>query len=306
MPADQALLLGLGMVFLAVLVPSAALALTRREHAQVARSLEAINRISFSGSSPVAQEDASFSSRVLKPLLSRCATLARRLTPAGAVSKLGRRLDLAGNPTGLDVERVLALKGAGLLAGLLVAATIVPGGWKVLALPACALFGFYVPDILLTNRGQKRQEELQRGLPDALDLLTISVEAGLGFDAALAQVARKTAGPLSGEFFRVLQEMQIGKTRAAAFRGLAERTTVPELRAFVSSLVQADQFGIPVANVLREQSRELRLKRRQRAEEKAQKIPIKILFPMIFFIFPALFVVIIGPGAITVIRSFSG
>ena len=130
-----------------------------------------------------------------------------------------------------------------------------------------------------------------------MDLLTISVEAGLGFDAALSQVAKNTEGPLAGEFFRVLQEMQIGKTRAEAFRALAERTTVPELRAFVSSLVQADQFGIPIAKVLREQSKELRVKRRQVAEEKAQKVPVKIMVPLVLFIFPVIFIVILGPAA---------
>ena len=165
--------------------------------------------------------------------------------------------------------------------------------------------GFFVPDLLVYNAGLKRQELIQKTLPDALDMLTVSVEAGLGFDAALSQVTKNTDGPLAGEFFRVLQEMQIGKSRAAAFRAMTDRTTVPDLRNFVSSLVQADTLGVPIAGVLREQAKEMRLKRRQRAEEKAQKIPIKILFPMIFFIFPAMFVVIIGPGAITIIRSFS-
>ncbi len=136
-----------------------------------------------------------------------------------------------------------------------------------------------------------------RALPDSMDLLTISVEAGLGFDAALSQVSRNTDGPLAGEYFRVLQEMQIGKSRAEAFRALADRTTVPELRQFVSSLVQADQFGIPIARVLREQSQELRVKRRQVAEEKAQKVPVKIMVPLVLFIFPVLFIVILGPAA---------
>ena len=143
-------------------------------------------------------------------------------------------------------------------------------------------------------------------LPDALDLLTISVEAGLGFDAALAQVARNTEGPLADEFFRVLQEMQIGLGRAEAFRALTERTNVPDLRNFVTAMIQADVFGIPVANVLRVQAKEMRIKRLQRAEEKAQKVPVKILFPLIFFILPCLFIIVMGPGAIAMIGSFSG
>jgi tight adherence protein C len=142
-------------------------------------------------------------------------------------------------------------------------------------------------------------------LPDAIDLLTISVEAGLGFDAALSQVARNTEGPLAGEFFRVLQEMQIGKGRSDALRALGERTTIPELRGFVGAMVQADAFGIAVANVLRAQAKEMRIKRYQRAEEAAQKVPVKILFPLIFFILPALFVVILGPGIVSITDAFS-
>jgi tight adherence protein C len=134
-------------------------------------------------------------------------------------------------------------------------------------------------------------------------MLTVCVEAGLGFDAGLAQVARNAQGPIAGEFARLLREMQIGKTRVVAFQDLAARTTVPELRMFVSALVQSDKLGIPLAGVLREQSAEMRLKRRQRAEEQAQKVPVKILFPLLLCIFPALFVVLIGPGAIQIARS---
>jgi tight adherence protein C len=156
---------------------------------------------------------------------------------------------------------------------------------------------------LLYNTGLKRQEALRRSTPDALDMLTVCVEAGLGFDAGLAQVARNTDGPIAGEFARLLREMQIGKTRITAFQDLAARTTVPELQIFVSALVQSDKLGIPLAGVLREQSSEMRLKRRQRAEELAQKVPVKILFPLLLCIFPALFVVLIGPGAIQIAHS---
>ena len=156
---------------------------------------------------------------------------------------------------------------------------------------------------MLLQKSQTRQERIQRELPDALDLLSISVEAGLGFDAALSQVARNTTGPLAEEFFRVLQEMQIGTGRPEAMRALGERTTVSELRGFVTAMVQADAFGVPVANVLRVQAGEMRIKRSQRAEEKAQKVPVKILFPLIFCILPALFIVVIGPAAITIVRN---
>jgi tight adherence protein C len=169
-----------------------------------------------------------------------------------------------------------------------------------------ALLGWWTPDLTLYQVGYNRTEQIRRELPDSLDLLTISVEAGLGFDAALSQVARNTEGPLAEEFFRVLQEMQIGVGRADAMRALGERTDVPELRAFVTAMVQADSFGIPIANVLRVQSKELRVKRSQLVEEKAQKVPVKILFPLIFCILPVLFIVIIGPAAITIFEAFRG
>ncbi len=148
---------------------------------------------------------------------------------------------------------------------------------------------------------------MRRELPDAIDLLTISVEAGLAFDAALAQVARSSDGPLAKELFRVLQEMQLGTGRLDALRALADRTDVEELRIFVAAMVQADTFGIPIANVLRVQSKEMRVKRSQRAEEKAQQVPVKILFPLIFFcILPALFIVVMGPAGIKIFEQFRG
>jgi tight adherence protein C len=147
---------------------------------------------------------------------------------------------------------------------------------------------------------------VRRDLPDAIDLLTISVESGLGFDAAAAQVARNTEGPLADEFARMLQEMQLGKGRSEALRAMAERTNVPDLKTFVSAMVQADAFGIPVGQVLRVQSSEMRLKSRQWAEEMAQKVPVKILVPLIFCILPCLFIAVLGPAAITIFNNFHG
>ncbi|MET8760939.1 type II secretion system F family protein [Lentzea sp. NPDC004782] len=231
-------------------------------------------------------------------------SIALRLSPAGVAVRLQRRLDLAGNPPSWTTDRVLAAKGLGLFlgAGLAALLTFRSPGWLVLGLAAGAVSGFFLPDLLLVNAGQKRQEKIRRALPDALDMLTVCVEAGLGFDASLAQVARNTTGPLAQECARVLQEMQIGKSRSEALRSLTERTTVAELRAFVSALAQAGELGVPIASVLREQAREMRIRRRQRAEEQAQKVPVKILFPLIVCLFPAMFVVIIGPGAISIAR----
>ena len=232
--------------------------------------------------------------------------LAVRLSPAGIATTLQRRLDLAGNPSGWTPDRILAAKGLGLfilggLGGLYGLRTI---GLLIAGAAVAATAGFFLPDILLYNAGVKRQEKMQKALPDAFDLLTVCVEAGLGFDAALAQVARNTTGPLAAEFSRVLQEMQIGKSRSQALRAMTDRTTVPELRSFVSALVQAGELGITIADVLREQAKEMRLRRRQRAEEKAQKVPVKILFPLVFCLFPSMFIVIIGPGAISIVHLF--
>lgn len=229
-------------------------------------------------------------------------SLAVLLSPAGIATVMQRRLDVAGNPQGWSTDRMLAVKGLGLvttgLLGVLYGlhnpeVLIIAGGFG-------AVFGFFLPDLLLYNSGQKRQDKIPRALPDALDMLTICVEAGLGFDAALAQVARYSTGPLAAEFARVLQEMQIGKSRTEALRSMGERTTSPELKAFISAMIQSGELGIPVAHVLREQAKEMRVRRRQRAEGQAQKVPVKITFPLILCLFPALLVVIIGPGIIQI------
>ena len=167
------------------------------------------------------------------------------------------------------------------------------------------MVGYYAPNLYLYQKGHDRTEQMQRALPDALDLLSISVEAGLGFDAALSQVARNTDGPLAQELARVLQEMQIGLGRSAALRALGERNSLADLRSFTSAMVQADAFGIPVGQVLRVQSGEIRLKRRQRAEEQAQKVPVKIMIPLVLFILPCLFIAVIGPAIISMVGTFS-
>lgn len=251
-----------------------------------------------------------------RPMGERLGTVGQRLgrigaalTPAAAVSRLQRQLDYAGNPAGWPVQRVVPLKGIGLaagtvaggLSGLLFGGA---GGMLVGALLGAAV-GFLLPDLMVYNMGLKRQQELLLSLPDVLDTLVISVEAGLGFDAAMAQVAQHGKGPMAREMVRVLREMQIGAARAQALRALAARTTVTELRTFVTAVVQAGDLGVPIAGVLREHAREMRLRRRQRAEELAQKVPIKILFPVLFCLFPSLFVVILGPGVLQIMDAFA-
>jgi tight adherence protein C len=235
-------------------------------------------------------------------------SLALRLSPASVTGTLQRRLDLAGNAPGWTVDRILAWKGFALLGGA-VLGVLIGIHHAALALIWAAIggaAGFFLPDILVYNRGIKRQALILRALPDALDMLTVCVEAGLGFDSAIAQVARNTRGPLAEEFARTLQEMQIGLSRVEALRGMVARTTVAELRTFVSSLVQASELGIPIARVLREQSGEMRVRRRQRAEEQAQKVPVKIMFPLIACLFPALLVIVLGPGVISIAHALFG
>jgi len=270
----------------------------------VARGLEMIEE----SVSPqdVARNELSASDRLIIPFYTRMKRLALRFSASGTSARLSRLLDLAGNPENLTLERLLGFKGAGLLLGGVLG--LFYGGVSLKGLLFGALgatAGFLLPDLLVMNIGTKRQEVLRRGLADALDMLTVCVEAGQGFDGAILQVARSVEGPVAGEFARVLAEIQIGKSRGAAFSSLATRTNVPEIRTFVTALVQADRLGLPIGSVLREQSVQMRLIRRQRAEEKAQKVPVKILFPMLLCIFPALFIVIIGPGAIQMIAMFS-
>jgi tight adherence protein C len=229
-------------------------------------------------------------------------SLAVRLSPSGFAATMVRRLDRAGNPPRWSADRILTVKGLGLLvlAGLGALLGLHQPGTAVLFACAGAGAGFFLPDLLLYNTALKRQARIQVALPDALDMLMVCVEAGLGFDAALAHIARDTEGPFAAECARALQEMQIGSPRNEALRAMAERTTVSELRAFSFAIAQASELGIPIAQVLHEQAGEMRLRRRQRAEEKAQKLPVKILFPLIVCLLPAMFVVVIGPGVISI------
>jgi tight adherence protein C len=247
--------------------------------------------------------------RIVLPAAKRVGKGLVRLTPFDLNARINEKLILAGSPAGWDAERVVALKIigglAGLVGGVLLAALLpIAALLKVLFVVLFALTGYVVPGVQVSAMATKRQRAIQKQLPDVMDLLTISVEAGLGFDAALSQVTKNVPGPLAEEIGRLLQEVQIGSSRAEAFRHLGDRTSVPELQSFTLSMIQADLFGVSIANVLRAQSKELRQKRRQRAEELAQKIPVKLLFPMIFLVLPALFVIVIGPGAIKIYEQF--
>ncbi len=308
MTESATLLVGLGSIFGAIAVSVALVTKPKAAPTGVARSLAYIEQLGSGHHDPVVELEKSFLKRVVVPNLGRLAGLGHRLSPSGAAARIQRQLDMAGNPRPWTPERIMGAKAAGLLGGALLGFLLTSSRGVLLTLLGTAgasAFCFFLPDILVYNAGIKRQEELRKSLAESLDMLTVCVEAGLGFDAALSQVARNTEGPIAGEFYRVLQEMQIGKSRIEAFQAVAHRTSVEELRTFVSALVQADKLGVPIANVLREQSSEMRLKRRQRAEEKAQQVPVKILFPLVFFVLPCLFIVVLGPGAIQIVNAFS-
>jgi tight adherence protein C len=279
------------------------------ESAGVTRSLAVLQAMTSAPQELTHELDRPFGERVLVPLRARALGLGRRLSGGDSAERIRRRLELAGNPAGWTVDRVVSGKVLGAVGGLLVGVLLAlmlgrPLSVGLVVVLGVAVVGFFSPSLFLYQLAYDRAERMQRDLPDAIDLLTISVEAGLGFDAAIQQVALHTEGPLADEFARVLREMQIGQGRSAALRALADRTNVADVRTFVGAMVQADAFGIPISHVLRVQSQEIRVKRRQRAEQKAQQVPVKMTVPLIFCILPCLFVAVMGPAAISIMGSF--
>ena len=232
--------------------------------------------------------------------------LARHLVSGTHTARLDRLLAMAGRPATWPLDRVIASKP---IAALLL------GGFGILVFlmsPTLPLFlltvfllvaGFFLPDLLIYNAGIKRQNVIQLELPNVLDQLLISVEAGLGFEAAMARVSSNSPGPMAQEMSRALQEMQLGRSRSETYMALAERSSVADLKSFVRAVIQADRYGIGIVRVLKVQASQMRVKRRQRAEEKAMKLPVKVLFPLLTFIFPVLFIIILGPAVINILDS---
>lgn len=235
--------------------------------------------------------------------------LARRFTRAIFVARLERLLMVAGRPPAWPLERLLVTKfllgGAGAAAGALYARGN-PGLMSVLLAAGITVVAYFTPELVLYGRGQERQKVILLELPDTLDQMTIAVEAGLGFESAMARAGKNGKGPLAEELVRTLQDIQVGQSRREAYLAMADRTTVTDLRRFIRAVVQADVYGTALGDVLRTQAHQMRLKRRQRAEEKAMKIPVKVIFPLILCILPTLFIVLLGPAVIDIIDAFSG
>lgn len=300
--------LGIGLVLASILI--VAVVLPEKEEQGLNKSLAVLEAMATAPAELTKELDQPFGERVLVPLQARALGIGRRLSGADTAERIRHKLDMAGNPAGWTVDRVVAGKVIGVVAGLVAGTlfTLVMGfspPVRIVLVLGITVVGWFAPTLFLYQKGYDRSNQMQRELPDAIDLLTISVESGLGFDAAIQQVARNTEGPLSDEFSRVLKEMQIGQGRSAALRGMAERTSVADVKTFVSAMVQADAFGIPISQVLRVQSSEIRVKRRQRAEEKAQQVPVKITIPLIFCILPCLFIAVMGPAVINIMNNFS-
>jgi len=305
------LFLGAGLLFTALVVALSIMGVLTGERRAVARSVAAVQAINSAPTLVADELERPFAERVIAPLGGRLVGIGRKITRADTATKIGHRLDIAGNPPAWDVNRIIGLKVLGLgVVGLLGFVFCLSQDYTIDRLAiftaGFAAFGYVLPNLLLKNAGDKREKLMRNALPDAIDLLTISVEAGLGFDAAVARVAKNTSGPLAQEFARLLQEMQLGIGRSEAMRAMGERTSLPDLKSFCLAMVQADSLGIPIARVLRIQSQEMRTKRRQRAEEAAQKVPVKILFPVIFFILPTIFIVVIGPVVLSMGDLFGG
>ena len=247
--------------------------------------------------------------RAVQPMLERLGARVRRSMPSGRIAALGRKLQRAGSPEGWTIERVLAAKALlAVILGVLLVLRFLgePSVFNLVLAVIGTLFGYFLPEGLLDSKVNQRQAAIRVDVSDTIDQIGVMVRAGLGIDAAIARTARSGKGPFAQELGRVVQDMRVGVGRSVALTNMAERTDIPELRGFVAALAQAEKLGVPVSDTLRIQSGELRIKRRQQAEEQAMKLPVKILFPMVACILPVLFIVLLGPAAIRILDQFNG
>lgn len=302
----MAYVLMIAAIFLAVsLAAFGTLSLVVSDDRRVSRRLKDMTSYEIAQSKEAQPMLKSFGERVMAPAAHSVGNVTKAALPSTYRAQLAKRIDEAGRPQGIDADRfifaqIVAVIG---LTALFVALGVILG-WGLSKTASLALlggiFGVLAPDLWLRSKVSSRKQHIVRDLPDMLDMLTISVEAGMGFDSALSKLVKNSKGPLAEEFGRVLQEVQSGAARKDALRAMAERVDISELSAFVASIVQADMFGVSIAQVLRAQAGEMRLRRRQRAEEMAQKAPVKMVFPLIICILPCTLLVILGPAAIRI------
>jgi tight adherence protein C len=251
------------------------------------------------------EEDLRFRDRVLAPASTRLAAIPLKLSPRTNVEAIAARLLAAGLSQRVTPTSFLAIKGAGVVAGGFIGtlfAAVAPSAGALILPVIVGVGGFVGPDVILNSRIRARREAVRSTLPDALDLLAVSVEAGLGFDGAITKLTEHMQGPLVQEFGLLLSEIRMGESRQTALKNMAERVGAPELSSFVRAVVQADQLGISLGRILRVQAADTRLRRQAAAEEKAMKAPIKMLFPTVIFIFPAMFIVLLGPALMNILR----
>lgn len=250
-----------------------------------------------------------FSERVFIPFIRRVGEFSARFTPQKAIQDTARRLELAGNPWPVDAPTFLAIRFilAIVLGGFIITVVAIappPSATDSFIYIGGSIFGgFYLPHLMLSSRITRRQSEVRKAMPDALDLLTICVEAGLGFEAAMAKVSDKWENELSLAFARMIREVQLGKVRRDALKDMADRLGLPEMTSFVAAIIQSEQLGVSLAKVLRIQSDQMRVKRRQRAEEQAHKAPVKMIIPMALLIFPSIMIIILTPAALQIMQS---
>jgi len=265
-----------------------------------------------SRSAPVTLEEIElsqpFSQRVIRPILETAASFVTRFAPAVALERTAHQLELAGRPynwgpTEYFGVRVLASLLLGVFAFLILTVSGQLLTTRIIGTLIGLALGYLLPALWLRSTIQRRQDEVVKALPDALDLLTICIEAGLGFDAAMSKVAEKWDNELSRAFARAIQEIQLGKLRREALREMDHNLEVPDITSFVAAVIQADQLGVSMAKVMRIQSEQMRIRRRQRAEEKAHQAPVKMLFPLVFLIFPAIYIVLLGPAILVLLGS---
>ncbi|MBN1878269.1 MAG: type II secretion system F family protein [Anaerolineae bacterium] len=300
----------IGLIGGIVVIALVAIMVMRARSAGESNSIEdRLNELAALGK-PVTLEELELSQpfveRVLMPMMEGASRLAQRFTPQQTLEAAQQKIDLAGMTHKLKPPQFFAIRIiAGVVGGVIGIlgarfVTSIPTIQRLGLLVAGAGLGFYLPTAWLGSKIKQRQAEVLKALPDALDLLTICVEAGLGFDAAMSKVAEKWNNELSMAFARAVQEMQLGKLRREALRSMANSMDVGDVTSFVAAIIQADQLGVSMAKVMRIQSDTMRMKRRQRAEEKARQAPVKMMFPLVFFIFPTIMIILLGPAILQI------